>query len=36
MAAQTDKTGSAVDFIDIPIPAIIFVAWPVSEALATC
>ena len=28
-------TGSAVDFIDTPRPAIMFVAWPVCEASAT-
>ena len=36
IAIHTANTGSAVDFIDTPRPAIIFVASPVCEAAATC
>ena len=32
IAAHTAITGSAVDFIDTPRPAIMLVAWPVCEA----
>ena len=35
MAAHTAITGSAVDFMETPRPAMMLVAWPVSEALAT-
>ena len=35
MAAQTDSTGHAVDFIDTPMPAMMFVACPVVDACAT-
>jgi hypothetical protein len=35
MAKQIAITGSAVDFIEIPSPAMILVACPVCEALAT-
>jgi hypothetical protein len=33
---QTASTGSAVDFIEMPSPAMMFVAWPVVEAEAMC
>ena len=36
MAAQTASTGSAVDFIETARPAMMLVAWPVCDALATC
>ena len=36
IAAHTATTGSAVDFIDTPSPAMMLVPWPVVEALATC
>ena len=36
MEMHTASTGSAVDFIDTPSPAMMFVAWPVVEAAATC
>ena len=35
IAAQTASTGSAVDFIDTPRPAMMFVAWPVVDDAAT-
>ena len=35
MATHTASTGSAVDFIDTPRPAMMLVAWPVCEAAAT-
>jgi len=34
MATQTASTGYAVDFIDTPRPAMIFVPWPVVDASA--
>ena len=34
MATQTARTGYAVDFIDTPRPAMIFVPCPVVEASA--
>jgi hypothetical protein len=36
MATQTASTGQAVDFMDTPSPAMMFVAWPVTLAAATC
>jgi hypothetical protein len=33
MLAHTASTGSAVAFIDTPRPAMMFVAWPVVDAL---
>ena len=36
MATHTASTGNAVDFIDTPRPAMMFVAWPVCDAAATC
>ena len=36
IATHTAITGSAVDFIDTPRPAMMLVAWPVVEAAATC
>jgi len=35
IAMHTAMTGSAVDFIETPSPAIMLVAWPVCEASAT-
>ena len=35
IARHTASTGSAVDFIDTPRPAMMLVAWPVCEAAAT-
>src|SRR5256885_16572487 len=35
IARHTAMTGSAVAFIDTPSPAMMLVAWPVSEAAAT-
>ena len=35
IARHTAITGSAVAFIDTPSPAMMLVAWPVCEALAT-
>ena len=35
IARHTAMTGSAVAFIDTPSPAMMLVAWPVCEALAT-
>ncbi len=35
IAKQMAMTGSAVDFIDTPRPAMMLVACPVCEALAT-
>ena len=35
IAKQIAITGSAVDFIDTPRPAMMLVAWPVCEAAAT-
>ena len=35
IARHTAITGSAVDFIDTPRPAMMLVAWPVCEAAAT-
>ncbi len=34
MLRHTASTGSAVDFMEIPRPAMMLVAWPVVEALA--
>lgn len=36
IAAHTAITGSAVDFIEIPSPAMMLVPWPVVLAEATC
>ncbi len=36
IAAHTASTGHAVDFIEMPRPAMMLVAWPVVEAFATC
>ncbi len=36
IAAHTATTGSAVDFIEMPRPAMMLVPWPVVEACATC
>ena len=36
MLAHTAKTGKAHAFIDTPIPAMILVACPVSDARAIC
>ncbi len=35
IAAQTDSTGNAVDFIEMPMPAMMLVACPVVDARAT-
>ena len=35
IARHTAMTGSAVDFIETPRPAMMLVAWPVCEAAAT-
>ena len=35
IAKHTASTGSAVDFIDTPRPAMMLVAWPVCDAAAT-
>ena len=35
IATQTASTGNAVDFIETPRPAMMFVAWPVVDAFAT-
>ena len=36
MARHTESTGQAVERIDTPMPAMMFVAWPLVEASATC
>ena len=36
IATHTESTGHAVAFIDMPMPAMMFVAWPVVDACATC
>ncbi len=36
MEMHTASTGSAVDFIEMPMPAMMLVAWPVCEDAATC
>ncbi|MET3931588.1 hypothetical protein ABIE51_003475 [Lysobacter sp. OAE881] len=35
IATHTATTGSAVDFIDTPSPAMMLVPWPVVDAAAT-
>ena len=35
IARHTAITGSAVDFMETPRPAMMLVAWPVCEAAAT-
>jgi len=35
IAAQTNSTGQAVDFIDTASPAMMFVPWPVVDDCAT-
>ena len=32
---HTESTGSAVAFIETPMPAMMLVAWPVVDACAT-
>ena len=34
IATHTEITGHAVAFIEMPIPAMMFVAWPVVDACA--
>ena len=36
MPAQTNSTGQAVDFIEMPMPAMMLVACPVVDACAMC
>ncbi len=36
IARQTAITGQAVDFIEMPSPAMMLVPWPVVEAEAMC
>src|SRR5690606_42159710 len=36
IAMQTAITGQAVDFIEMPSPAMMLVPWPVVEAAAMC